>query len=757
MKEQDLIHMIDEETKNIPIPDSISPDAMKKMLDEHIAGNENESALPKETDETNAGAMKKNNRRIRRYTIAACAALCLFGTIGVTRLIGNPLSDQSAKSGQSEMQMESAENGAEMNAADESGMDVAAEESAIATSGSDEEDLARQSNLLSPASYEDYYDTMKSAYDAYYDRLATVTTDYDDIVTGETTVNQSAARGYGAVKESVQSDSDTNASADFSTTNTQEENVDEGDIIKTDGKYIYKIISGYDERIGYNVNKLTITQAENGNLTFVTSIDLDEVIKKEESNHIRFEDFYLYDDQLVFIYSKQNYIDWTVEDDSMYEEDTMSDDSMSTYIVLFNLKDKAHPLHTKTLKQSGWYETSRISDGYLYTISNFCEISFNDRKDYKNYIPFVDGNPISCIDIYYPAEILAESTHVITSLDLSHPKDFTDTKAISSNGNEYYVSDSAIYIYATKYNEIQQTEIMRVDYKDGILTVGNSAVITGYLYDTFALNEYNGYLRIVATIPANTASNMAIEDFNNDFGKTGDDLKVTEDINVIYILDSHMKLTGKLSGIAPGERIYSARFFGDTGYFVTYRNMDPLFSVDLSDPSNPTIIDSLKIPGFSNYLHFYANEKLLGIGQEINPKTQEFLGLKLSMFDISDPGNVTEEDKYIIKDSEYSEVLYNHKAILIDPEKNIFGFLYYGPAPGADEYDCFYRYIYATYTYDAEKGFIETASYPISEDRYMVDSIRGLYIGDYFYLATNRTITSYRIGEEKEIAQVEFP
>lgn len=349
---------------------------------------------------------------------------------------------------------------------------------------------------------------------------------------------------------------------------------------------------------------------------------------------------------------------------------------------------------------------------------------------------------------------LLESTHVITTLNLDKPADFTDTKAVPSTGTQAYVSDSAIYLYATLYGETTKTEIMKISYSEGKLTVGNSAVIAGNLYGPFAINEHNGYLRIVATIPANNISllrDFAAEKTNSSADSETFDIK--EDVNALYILDENMELTGKIAGIAPGEIIHSARFMGDIGYFVTYRNTDPLFSVDLSDPANPVILGSLKVTGFSSYLHFYGENTLLGIGEETDPKTQEFLGIKLSMFDISNPSDVKEEDKYIIQNSGYSEALYDYKAIMIDPDKNIFGFVY--AASTGKDYE--YHYYYSTYAYEEKYGFIETARYAIDNPSALEDgTTRGLYIGDYFYLATNNTIAGYKIGSEEMISKAEL-
>ena len=152
-----------------------------------------------------------------------------------------------------------------------------------------------------------------------------------------------------------------------------------------------------------------------------------------------------------------------------------------------------------------------------------------------------------------------------------------------------------------------------------------------------------------------------------------------------------MQVCGNIGDLAEGEDIRSARFLGDIGYFVTFRNTDPLFSVDLSDPSDPKILGELKITGFSSYLHFYGENKLLGVGNEVDPETGAYTGIKLAMFDVSDPSNVKQLHKFVIKDTYDCPLFYNYKAAMIDTEKNVFGFM------------CDSSYM--VFCYDEEKGF----------------------------------------------------
>ena len=817
MREEDLIRSIEEQTRDLPVPDSLSPRQMKRMLDAYRdgrdpsrpaqAGNgadaqtehgasgqaQNGGTLSEGSREEGgrtspAGNREENGRmssaggsagpgregqreqsgkrRSRRGLIAAaCLILCFAGSLGAARLIKAPSNDNRPA-------------GKVPAAADsEDGKDnlaAASESSATDNDGEGQEDenaLVYPTTMKSPSSYEEYYKTLKSAYDEYYDRISSVYTIglekaeveeaaddamFDSVDSDDVAVNMAEAPVMAeSVKQSARgmaADEAKSAGKEkFSATNTQEKSVDEGDIIKTDGKWIYRIIQAYNNRTGRNTWRLTITKAEKGSLTPETTLNLEKVPKTADNDRINFYrmECYLYGDRLILVYD--------------CETDREEQTEAQTWFVAYDLKDRAHPEEKYKLCQSGWYETSRISDGYLYIISNFDGNRLDDEKEYRNYIPYVNGKPVECEDIYYPRKLLLEQTHVLTSIDLKHPDTYADTKAIPSTGSQYYVSEEAIYLYATDYGNVVRTTILRVAYDKGTITVGSSAAIAGRLYDTFALNEYGGYLRIVATIPASGFPSFRIWDDTMDLKENAsvrdaeDEIDVPgtvrEDVNALYILDRNMKLTGKITGLAPGETIYSARFFGDTGYFVTYKNMDPLFSVDLSDPENPKVMGALKIAGFSNYLHFYDRNLLLGIGQETDPDTQEFLGLKVSMFDISDPSDVREEDKYIIQHSDYSDALYHHKAILVDPEKNIFGFCYMGSFGRNGTY----MMKYVTFTYDKEKGFVETAAYPVGDEEvYDCSRIRGLYIGEYFYLVTDTGISSYRIGSQEEVDRVSF-
>jgi uncharacterized secreted protein with C-terminal beta-propeller domain len=181
---------------------------------------------------------------------------------------------------------------------------------------------------------------------------------------------------------------------------------------------------------------------------------------------------------------------------------------------------------------------------------------------------------------------------------------------------------------------------------------------------------------------------------------------------------------------------------GDVGYFVTYRETDPLFSVNLSDPENPEIIGSLKIPGFSEYLHPYGDGKLLGIGMAVDEESNTTDGVKISMFDISDPSNVKEEDTYILKNVYSTDVFYDYKSALVNADKNLIGFAGY-----TEGMECYYLF-----TYDEDNGFICNMEEEINGSSMM--NARGVYIDDILYVIQGNVIESYSLKDYQKVDDI---
>lgn len=524
----------------------------------------------------------------------------------------------------------------------------------------------------------------------------------------------------------------------YSKTNTQEKNVDEGDIVKTDGTYIYAL--GWDGIV-------RIVEAET--MTLKGRIEEQNGSAMGES---QVEEMYISGDTLQLVESAYEYVPFEGELEMMDQSSVRTFYSVPmrvTSVYTYDISDKEKPVRTGVYQQDGSYLTSRKNGEYLYLFTAYYPDVDREELRTENYVPRAGDGLIPCENIYYPGEdrdytYQGHGYLVSGSVKESAPSEAQDRMAVLSGGETFYVSGKNIYAAEEVYGGWlwgTKTDLVRFGYEDGKFIRGSARQITGKINDNFSMDEYKGNLRMVTT------SDVVTKD-----GKT-EEFKRS---NNLLVLNENLDVIGKIEGIAKNEEIKSARFMGETGYFVTYRNTDPLFSVDLSDPEEPKILGELKVNGFSSYLHFYGENRLLGIGWETDPDTGETLGLKCSMFDISDPKNVKETDKMILEDVENCEGLNNYRAILVDPEKNIFGFEY-------SVYDWNTRrnyYSYGVFSHTKEKGFQTLAhlSVPrnLAADYREAKSLRGLYIDKNFYLVSSLGMESYDMERDFEKADTLF-
>lgn len=573
--------------------------------------------------------------------------------------------------------------------------------------------------------------------------------------------------------------------AEYSKTNVQVEGIDEADIVKTDGKYLY-IFNPVK-------NEVAIVSAAGEKFSVVSKIQVTDAKKGDG------REMYLVGDRLVVVTSfwedsqKEN-----TENDWNYYYRGKNKVGLLTY----DISDKAAPKLLSALDQDGRYLSSRCVGGYVYLFSDYYSGNYAIWADYdvimpkgvsvsaaaedekkeetaENLacclLPEINGTLIAPDCIYISDEPNAEEFVVLTALNLNAPEQFCDIKSVLSGGEHCYVSNDYIYIgnYVGNWRGREKerlcdcTEMYRFAYKDGTITPGGQMTVKGRINDQFSIDEYEGNLRLVTTVNEYVYSMEEVlkdvDDNNEDgvvdeqdlyYGDFGyliwDRFYSTKQSNSLYIYDSNLELIGSIETLAPEEHIESARLMGKTGYFVTFRQTDPLFSVDLSDPHAPKVLGKLKIPGFSEYLHPFGENLLLGIGYDADETTGWRQGVKLSMFDISDPENVVEVHKVIFDEYSSTAASKSHKCVLVDAEKNLIGFPVsgYGGANGNK-----YKNFYCVFGYDAEKGFYEKMSdgyvqnqnsigmnYKWNSSDYSIfngilyNECRGIYIGDWFYL-----------------------
>ncbi|MCQ4773291.1 beta-propeller domain-containing protein [Lacrimispora saccharolytica] len=479
--------------------------------------------------------------------------------------------------------------------------------------------------------------------------------------------------------------------ADYSQTNVREAGVDEGDVVKTDGSYLYILKSSGSVRIvdirGKKMKEIAEIQPE----------------KLNES----IEDLYLDGDRLMLV---------TTGYESSMEEAESDMYTVNRYqytaLTVYDITEREHPEMTGRITQEGDYRQSRKNGDYVYLLTQYSP-SLGDSFEDSSVMPLVNEQKLAISDVYLPDQTSQSDYLVASGINIQDPENVISSKAIVSGAADFYMSSDNLFICNNNWNDGKSsTEILRFACEDGEIIAGAMCELPGFLNDTFSLDEYQGYLRVLLTEDSNGESNS------------------------LYILDEDMQVTGAIRDLADGETIRSARFMGTIAYFVTFRQTDPLFCADLSDPDNPQILSELKLTGFSSYLHPYGDHLLLGVGYEAEEETGSQTGVKLSMFDISEPSQVEELDKYVIKGASYLPSDYDYKAILADGEKNLIGFVCDGE--------------YLVFSYDEEKGFQNLLTYTMSDWEYWDGdaSCRGVYAGDEFYIVSQEKVLCYDMSEE---------
>ncbi|MDR3305084.1 MAG: beta-propeller domain-containing protein [Clostridiales Family XIII bacterium] len=528
---------------------------------------------------------------------------------------------------------------------------------------------------------------------------------------------------------------------EYSDTNNQVAGVQEADVIKTDGEYIYAI----------NSQNLVIARANKGRPEVLAKIPQ---AAEEDGGQVYFE-MYVEGDRLIAI--RHGY---------GAEAPAASPGSPSARIAypggvsktdttadIYDISDRSNPRRIHSLSQSGAYTDSRMTGGILYLISSYSEIDFAaaEKSDPATYVPLYARDDEQSMaqpgDIMLPPNPDYASYTNISGIDALSSGDFISRKSFFGSTDIVYASTENIYLTSVRYNTEKtgenekynlfaswtDTTLTRVSLSGGAVEIVASAKVPGLINDRFSLDEYGGVLRVVTTdnrqtwadfkIPPTTWNEDTWADMPSGESKTS---------NGLYTLDGGLNVLGRVTDLAPGESVYSCRFMGDIAYFVTFRQTDPLFSVDVSDPAAPKVIGALKIPGFSEYLHPYADGLLFGLGKDADENTGRTGSLKLSMFNNSNPADVSEQHKLLLDGVFYSSAEYNHKAILVDARKSLIAF------PSEDSY--------LIYSYDAASGFSKTAQIDIdraASDDYNYIEIRGLFIEDVFYVVSPNSIKAY--------------
>lgn len=687
--DQDIEKKIREQSEATEIPKALKPESIEKLLEERSRGNGRQG-----------NGQTKGTRRWKPVYGLAAAACCVI-------IIGAAAAGVHFGAGGGETTKPA----------------VAEDTADRAVSGSSdkeksEKQTASGSQIVSARDYDEVYDYLKAETDAQADSYGHID---ESVTSGAKADSSSSANSTAGSGAAVSSDSAAaQATAEYSETNIRQEGVGEGDIVKTDGKNLYIV----------NNQKIQIVGIGSDNMEELGTIKL------KDSQYV--SELYIKDDKLVFVYTKSEAGDTEASSQS---GSYMNSEKQYTVAATYDVSDPAKPELLGEFSQSGNFHTMRIVGDYVYLFSDFYAQMPSARDYTGSYIPEMQGKSIASSDILLPQYARGSQYTVVSAFSMKDPSERTDGKAIFGSAGMCYVSTGNIYICESYYNseesDVTQTCIRKIAYKDGKLETVGQTKVDGTLNDSFSIDEYEGNLRLVTTVNA-TGSGSAFPIVAFGRLKSTNSLSA-KDTNSLYILDEKLKKTGEIEGLAEDEQVYSARFLGDTGYFVTYRQTDPLFSADLSNPKEPKVIGELKIPGFSEYLHLYGEGLLLGIGMDVDETGTSTEGVKMSMFDISDPSDVKEIDKEILDGSYSTNIGYNYKAALIDTEKNLIGFAAYSN-----------QQHYYVYSYEKGKGFTCLFDRELSG---MGDG-RGLYAGDTFYLVDGNTVQSFDLNTFEKIDDI---
>lgn len=699
MNEQEILTQLRKAAEEIEIPETLKPEQIEKQLQEQKAKQqqENQHLEPKKSKKIIPW------RRLGSMVAVLALVVCSGIYITVTRFDKNSGTGQTDSVAMTDTQQTVGE-------ADETGY----------------VDVAALGTMYHPASdYKEVYQTLLKGYRQNWIEDLETSAETSEVASGAMNSGSdeyyySDEAKYGSADADLP-ESSKEGGKDYSTTNLQMEGVDESDIAKIDGSYIYTVEDKY----------IVITDIRDGKLEEVTRF-----LPKDCGAADRVMEIYVDGDQLILVVqgyetslgesSKAGSDKENSDKESSDEEIAVSDASedsafcykmngkSTTQIQVYSIVDRRNPEFEGRLIQDGYYNTSRKIGDVVYLFTQYhmtSDVVGYVEKEYTSVIPKVNGEKVAAGEIYLP-ESSGESGILVSSLDVNKPDKVLDSKLVISGYAQTYISKDALYLYEEDYDGAMITNIAKFALDEGRISGVAATAVRGYVRDTFAINASDGYLRVLTT-----------------------DYSTEDEVNALYILDENLKLTGQLTGIAPGEEIYAARFMGNTGYFVTYRNTDPLFTVDLSDPAKPEIIGELKVTGFSEYLHFWDDTHLLGIGYESDEKTGNIENIKISMFNIENPGEVTEEAKLVLKDVDYSEALYDYKCVIISKDKNLIGLVcedYSGS--GIKQTYQIYSYENGAFKKQAEIPGINGANY---------ENVRGMYSGNVFYLWINDNITSY--------------
>lgn len=545
---------------------------------------------------------------------------------------------------------------------------------------------------------------------------------------------------------------DASAKAESHTeTNVQVQGVDEIDNVKTDGEFIYSINYGY--RTGNN--SVVITRAwpvsefsVHKTLDF-TNNECEDYCANEWVNGVYVDDDYLLVVTNRYTYQHYVYTEEKTGDEEATEELKLIEPFFGTNETVVYVYSKADDFELQdTYRFEGNMSGTRKIDNNLFIITNHW-LNVEDDTLLPEFAVNEDVKGSTYEDVTYIKDTNPHTFTSIYGIDLDS-KEVDVENILGSNSYTLYVSNNNIYTIDYKYyimpflarvgidEDFERPEetvaISKFSLEGNDITLAAVGEVKGNPLNQFSMDEHNGYFRITTT------------------SGWGEDIN-----NRLYILDEGLTIVSEIEKLGkPGERLQSTRFMGDVAYLVTFQQTDPFYVIDVADPEAPVVLGELEITGFSTYLHPIDKDHILGIGFEADEEGRR-IGLKLSIYDVTDQTNPVETYKHVILYEEHgwnwSSVTYNHKDLLFDSAKGIIGFPF-----SSDVYeDNQFRFQtgYLLFNFDVNDG-LEELGYLThgNTDEYYDYIQKGLFLEDYLYTVANSKIGVSHIDNIEELIEL---
>ncbi|MBR2289232.1 MAG: beta-propeller domain-containing protein [Clostridia bacterium] len=525
-------------------------------------------------------------------------------------------------------------------------------------------------------------------------------------------------------------------SDDYSRTNNQVENVDEADIVKTDGKYIYYSQNARVYIVDTNLNQKASIKEENfrPSQIFVNGNKLIVFGNKNDRGNI-------------VLYNTTKSID-----EEVTTEDVSTVYRPKTLVKIYDLSDIENPSLVREISIDGSYREARMIEDNVYLVTQYYAWFYRGIDELKDtdILPCYEDsltkvvNYVEATDIAYFENTDDYGYSLISGFNLNKNEE-VNVETFFGAGDEVYVSEKNMYIvapnYSSEYWSIKDSTIYKFQLDNAKVSAVAEGKVPGYTRNQFSIDEYEGNLRVATTSYESNYRGIWTEDYEAKYS------------TYLTILNEKLEKIGGIDNLIEDEEIYGVRFMGKVGYIVTFQEIDPLWVVDLSDPTNPVVKGELEIPGYSSYLHPYDDTHIIGIGY--NVKDNGYGGvmndtIKISMFDVSDLENPKEVFNKTL-DNEYvsSAIMYEHKALFFNKSENLIGFpVSWWSRRETKSGLLLYKIDMENQTFEEIDDLIPSVKFPSID--------RAIYIGNNIYTIYQDKIIKYDIKTLEKLGELEL-